>query len=201
MLDTFGRPLKSLRVSLIDKCNLRCRYCMPEEEYAWLPHDDILTVEQIGDLVDVFSELGVDKVRLTGGEPLLRSAGLDRVTVSLDTLRRERFKQLMRGYNDDELTDIIASTTEPFCRACDRSRLTGDGMWFLCLYAAHGIDLRKPLRQRASQDEIRSLIVRGWTDRTDSGAEDRQALSSRGPLYQIKDLRKDPHREMHTLGG
>ncbi len=310
VLDTFGRPLKSLRVSLIDKCNLRCQYCMPEEEYVWLPRDDILTVEQIGDLVDVFSELGVDKVRLTGGEPLLRrevvdvverlaanpdvrdlsmttngvllakqaeslrSAGLDRVTVSLDTLRRERFKQLtrrdrlpqvlegidaalerglkplkintvvMRGYNDDELTDlidfagdkgaevrfieymdvggatrwsmdmvvssrevlsrlkshygpieplgdrgsapadryalpdgttfgIIASTTEPFCRACDRSRLTADGIWFLCLYAAHGIDLRQPLREGASQDEIRSLIVGGWTDRSDRGAEDR----------------------------
>ncbi len=338
MLDTFGRPLRSLRVSLIDKCNLRCQYCMPEEEYVWLPRDDILTVKQIGDLVDVFSELGVDKVRLTGGEPLLRreaadvveriaanpdvrdlsmttngvllakqaeslrSAGLDRVTVSLDTLRPERFEQLtrrnclpqvlegidaavesglkplkintvvMRGYNDDELTDmidfarakdaeirfieymdvggatqwsmdkvvssremlsrleghfgsiepvgdkgsapagryrlpdgttfgIIASTTEPFCSTCDRSRLTADGMWFLCLYAAHGIDLRKPLRQGASKDEIRSLIVHGWTDRTDRGAEDRQALDSRGPLYQIEDLRKDPHREMHTLGG
>ena len=77
MLDTFGRPLKSLRVSLIDKCNLRCQYCMPEEEYVWLPRDDILTVEQIGDLVDVFSELGVDKVRLTGGEPLLRREAAD----------------------------------------------------------------------------------------------------------------------------
>ena len=338
MLDTFGRPLKSLRVSLIDKCNLRCQYCMPEEEYVWLPREDILTVDEIGELVEVFSELGVDRVRLTGGEPLLRkevtdvverlaanpnirdlsmttngvllekqaeslrSAGLDRVTVSLDTLRPERFKELtrrdrlpevlegidaavesglkplkintvvMRGYNDDELTDmidfarakdaeirfieymdvggatqwsmdtvvssreilsrleghfgsiepvgdkgsapagryrlpdgttfgIIASTTEPFCSTCDRSRLTADGMWFLCLYAAHGIDLRKPLRQGASKDEIRSLIVRGWTDRTDRGAEDRQALDSRGPLYQIEDLRKDPHREMHTLGG
>ncbi len=338
MLDTFGRPLRSLRVSLIDKCNLRCQYCMPEEEYVWLPREDILTVDEIGELVDVFSELGVDRVRLTGGEPLLRkevtdvverlaanpdirdlsmttngvllekqaeslrSAGLDRVTVSLDTLRPERFKELtrrdrlpevfegidaavesglkplkintvvMRGYNDDELTDmidfarakdaeirfieymdvggatqwsmdtvvsskeilnrleghygsieplgekgsapagryrlpdgttfgIIASTTEPFCSTCDRSRLTADGMWFLCLYAAHGIDLRKPLRQGASKDEIRSLIVRGWTDRTDRGAEDRQALDSRGPLYQIKDLREDPHREMHTLGG
>ena len=77
MLDTFGRPLKSLRVSLIDKCNLRCQYCMPEEEYVWLPRDDILTVEQIGDLVDVFSELGVDKVRLTGGEPLLHREAAD----------------------------------------------------------------------------------------------------------------------------
>ena len=338
MLDTFGRPLKSLRVSLIDKCNLRCQYCMPEEEYVWLPREDILTVEEIGDLVNVFSGLGVDKVRLTGGEPLLRreaadvverlaanpdlrdlsmttngvllaqqaeslrSGGLDRVTVSLDTLRPERFKQLtrrdrlaqvlegidaaaesglkplkintvvMRGYNDDELTDmidfgrdrgaevrfieymdvggatrwsmdrvvsrreilsllekhygaieplrengsapadrfgltdgttfgIIASTTEPFCSACDRSRLTADGMWFLCLYAADGIDLRRSLRERASQDEIRALIVRGWTNRTDRGAEDRQALGSRGPLHQIEDLREDPHREMHTRGG
>ena len=173
MLDTFGRPLKSLRFSLIDKCNLRCQYCMPEEKYVCLPRDDILTVEEIGDLVDVFSELGVDKVRLTGGEPLLRrevvdvverlaanpdvrdlsmttngvlltkqaeslrSAGLDRVSVSLDTLRPQQFEQLtrrnrlpevlegidaaaagglkplkintvvMRGYNDDELTDLI----------------------------------------------------------------------------------------------
>jgi cyclic pyranopterin phosphate synthase len=338
VLDTFGRPLKSLRISLIDKCNLRCQYCMPEEEYVWLPRDDILTVDEIGELVDVFSELGVDKVRLTGGEPLLRrevvdvvervaanpdvgdlsmttngvllakqaeslrSAGLDRVSVSLDTLRPQRFEQLtrrdrlhevlegidaaaegglkplkintvvMREYNDDELSDlidfakdrgaevrfieymdvggatrwtmdmvvssseilsrlarhygpieplrddgsapanryalpdgttfgIIASTTEPFCRACDRSRITADGMWFLCLYGAHGIDLRRPLREGASQDEIRSLIVRGWTNRADRGAEDRKALGSRSPLYQIEALRKDPHREMHTRGG
>ncbi len=77
MLDTFGRPLEGLRISLIDKCNLRCQYCMPEEEYVWLPSDDILTVEEIGDLVDVFSKLGVDNVRLTGGEPLLRREVVD----------------------------------------------------------------------------------------------------------------------------
>ena len=105
------------------------------------------------------------------------------------------------GLPDGTIFGIIASTTEPFCSTCDRSRLTADGMWFLCLYAAHGIDLREPLRQGASKDEIRSLIVRGWTDRTDRGAEDRQALDSRGPLYQIEDLRENPHREMHTLGG
>ena len=58
VLDTFGRPLKSLRVSLIDKCNLRCQYCMPEEEYVWLPRDDILTVEQIGDLVGAQDWIG-----------------------------------------------------------------------------------------------------------------------------------------------
>ena len=72
VLDTFERPLRSLRVSVTDRCNLRCRYCMPEEEYVWLPRSSILSFEEITRLVGVFSTLGVDKVRLTGGEPLLR---------------------------------------------------------------------------------------------------------------------------------
>jgi cyclic pyranopterin phosphate synthase len=336
--DRLGRPLRSLRVSLIDVCNLRCSYCMPEEDYVWLPRGDVLSAGEIGRLVDVFRELGVDKVRLTGGEPLLRPdvadvverlsanpglrdlsmttngvllaryaerlrrAGLGRVTVSLDTLRADRFRQLtrrdqlaqviegieaarqagfgrlklnavvIRGYNDDELADllefgrqrdaevrfieymdvggatrwsldlvmtrlemlealarrygpiepvsengsapaerfvlpdgtvfgIIASTSEPFCRSCDRSRLTADGLWFLCLYAARGIDLRTPLRAGVSADEIARLIGDGWAARRDRGAEERKALNSRGPLYRIEDLRMDPHREMHTRGG
>src|SRR2546430_11830552 len=70
--DTFGRPLASLRVSVTDRCNMRCRYCMPEDEYVWLPRESILTFEEIARLVGVFAGLGVHKVRLTGGEPLLR---------------------------------------------------------------------------------------------------------------------------------
>ena len=130
--DTLGRPLRNLRVSVTDRCNLRCQYCMPEEEYTWLRRADLLTFEEIQRLVEVFTELGVDKVRLTGGEPLLRrdlpdlvrccrrvpavqdlamttngvllagqaaalrEAGLHRVTVSLDTLRPDRFRALTR---------------------------------------------------------------------------------------------------------
>jgi Molybdenum cofactor biosynthesis enzyme len=130
--DTFGRPLRNLRLSVTDRCNLRCAYCMPEEEYAWLPRADILTFEETARLVDAFAELGVDKVRLTGGEPLLRKdlahlvkmiaaeprlrdlaittngillgaqapalrdAGIHRVTVSLDTLKPDRFQALTR---------------------------------------------------------------------------------------------------------
>src|SRR5256884_3608480 len=130
--DTQGRLLRNLRISVTDRCNLRCAYCMPEEEYVWLPREEILQFEEISRLVDVFIELGVDKVRLTGGEPLLRrdlprlitmlaakpalrdfaittngvllaaeapplrAAGLHRVTVSLDTLRPERFAPLTR---------------------------------------------------------------------------------------------------------
>src|SRR5256885_16449373 len=70
--DIFGRPLRSLRLSVTDRCNLRCRYCMPEEEYAWLPRQDLLSFEELERLTEVFVSLGVDKVRLTGGEPLLR---------------------------------------------------------------------------------------------------------------------------------
>ena len=70
--DTLGRPLRSLRISVTDRCNLRCAYCMPEEDYVWLPRQDILTFEEVSTLVDVFAGLGVDKLRLTGGEPLLR---------------------------------------------------------------------------------------------------------------------------------
>src|SRR5947207_13539105 len=71
--DTFGRPLTSLRVSVTDRCNMRCRYCMPEDDYVWLPRESILTFEEIARLVGVFAGVGVHKVRLTGGEPLLRN--------------------------------------------------------------------------------------------------------------------------------
>src|ERR1041384_7776196 len=73
LVDHFERPLASLRISVTDRCNLRCRYCMPEESYEWLPRNDLLTFEEIARLAGVFASLGADRVRLTGGEPLLRS--------------------------------------------------------------------------------------------------------------------------------
>ncbi len=70
--DTLGRPLANLRLSVTDRCNLRCQYCMPLEDYTWLPREELLTFEEIGALVEVFTGLGVSRIRLTGGEPLLR---------------------------------------------------------------------------------------------------------------------------------
>lgn len=340
LTDTLDRPLRSLRISVTDRCNLRCRYCMPEEDYVWLPRSSILSFEEINRLVGIFGNLGVSKIRLTGGEPLLRRhldglvsllsrqpavkdlalttnglllaryaaglkrAGLKRVTVSLDTLKEERFRQLtrnghhaevlegieearavgfekiklncvvIRGFNNDELVDlaefararrlelrfieymdvggatrwdprevvprqeilavlaqhygeieplasapgaagpaeefvlpdgtvfgVIASTTQPFCRSCDRSRLTADGIWFLCLYADRGVDLRELLRGGAEDGEIAGRIAEVWSSRSDRGAEERLAIRQRGPLYPVEYLRADPHREMHTRGG
>ena len=72
MKDSLGRTIDYLRVSVTDRCNLRCRYCMPEEGVEWLPHEDILSYEDILRLAAIFARLGVEKVRLTGGEPLAR---------------------------------------------------------------------------------------------------------------------------------
>ena len=337
LADQYGRPLRSLRISVTDRCNMRCSYCMPEREYVWLPRESILSFEEIDRLAGVFAGLGVDKVRLTGGEPLLRhdlaglvallrcrpaikdlalttngillaqqaadlhKAGLGRVTVSLDTLKPQRMLAfarsarhgeilegiaaargagfavkvnavIIRGYNDDELADlveygraagvevrfieymdvggatgwsmdqvvsraemldrlrrrygsvapetqpdsapaerflladgtrvgIIASTTAPFCRTCDRSRLTADGTLFSCLYGETGLDLRDPIRMGSTDAQIADLVAGMWSARNDRGAEVRAEAPARGVLYQLESLRADPRREMHTRGG
>jgi cyclic pyranopterin phosphate synthase len=105
------------------------------------------------------------------------------------------------GLADGTTVGIIASTTAPFCRTCDRSRLTADGTWLLCLYGESGLDLREALRTGSSDEEIAASIAATWTGRTDRGAEVRSEAPSRGVLYQLASLRADPRREMHTRGG
>src|SRR3954454_13976538 len=131
LVDSFGRVHRDLRVSVTDRCNLRCTYCMPEEGMAWLPRDELLTFEELERIARVLVErFGFDSIRLTGGEPTVRAplpllveqlgrlpvdlalttngvtlaliaddlaaAGLDRVNISLDSLRRDRVQALTR---------------------------------------------------------------------------------------------------------
>jgi cyclic pyranopterin phosphate synthase len=96
---------------------------------------------------------------------------------------------------------IIASTTTPFCATCDRSRLTADGMWYLCLYATAGLDLRGPLRAGASDDDLAVILRRTWEQRRDRGAEDRLASRDRHAFVPASALKRNPHLEMHTRGG
>jgi cyclic pyranopterin phosphate synthase len=102
---------------------------------------------------------------------------------------------------DGTVFGIIASTTQPFCSACDRSRLTADGMWFTCLYARAGFDLRTPLRAGACAEDLAALLSARWGQRSDRGAEERLALHRREPLAESNELKHDPHLEMHTRGG
>jgi cyclic pyranopterin phosphate synthase len=106
---------------------------------------------------------------------------------------------------DGTIFGIIPSTTTPFCSTCDRSRVTADGMWYRCLYATVGTDLRKPLRDGLSADDMRTFIQAGWESRRDRGAEERKALEKdgrrEGGLIGIERLREDPHLEMHARGG
>ncbi|MCQ4083379.1 GTP 3',8-cyclase MoaA [Streptomyces sp. RB6PN25] len=326
LIDTYGRIATDLRVSLTDRCNLRCTYCMPEEGLQWLAKPDLLTDDEIVRLVRIaVTTLGVTEVRFTGGEPLLRpglvsivgrcaaleprprlslttngiglariaaslrDAGLDRVNVSLDTLRPDVFQTLsrrkrhtdvieglhaardagltpvkinsvlMRGINDDEAPEllawalehayqlrfieqmpldaqhgwqrknmvtaeeiltklstrftltpeessargsapaerwlvdggpatvgVIASVTRPFCRACDRTRLTADGQVRNCLFAREESDLRTALRAGAADAEIAALWRAAmWGKKAGSGLDDPSFLQPQRPMSAI----------------
>ncbi|WP_030544563.1 GTP 3',8-cyclase MoaA [Streptomyces albus] len=326
LIDTFGRVATDLRVSLTDRCNLRCTYCMPEEGLQWLAKPELLTDDEIVRLVGIgVTALGIEEVRFTGGEPLLRpglagivercaaleprprmslttngiglertagalrEAGLDRVNVSLDTLRPEVFRTmtrrdrhrdvlrgleaaraagldpvkvnavLMPGLNDGEAPDllawaveqgyelrfieqmpldaqhgwtrdgmitageilaslrtrfdltaedegergsapaerwlvdggparvgVIASVTRPFCRACDRTRLTADGQVRTCLFAREESDLRGALRSGAPDEEIARLWRTAmWGKKAGSGLDDPSFLQPQRPMSAI----------------
>src|SRR5262249_56299593 len=96
---------------------------------------------------------------------------------------------------------IIASPMAPFCRSCNRPGYTADGLWYLCLYARQGIDLRQPLRAGASSEALATIIASGWQTRQDRGAEDRKTLETQGTrstLIPLERLRNEPHLEMHS---
>jgi len=303
-VDTFGRIADDLRVSVTDRCNFRCTYCMPAEGLAWLPKSEILSFEESTRLLGIFVGLGVASIKVTGGEPTVRAdlptlvrmyrevgpeldisittngvlldrlagplaeAGVDRATVSCDSLMRHRFAEMTRrdaldkvfaglkaaeeagltpikintvvigGTNDDELVEfarwsretgyevrfieympldaehawerskvvpsrrvleiidstfplaavghanepatsyafadgapgrigVIASVTEPFCDTCNRLRLTAEGQVRACLFSLEETDLRVPMREGATDEElarlIRTTVWRKWS--------------------------------------
>ncbi len=173
ILDTHSRPLRTLRLSVTDRCNLRCAYCMPEANYAWIPRPELLTFEELRRVVSRFLLLGVTKVRITGGEPLVRkdvprlvqllagagvpelalttngvllaeqaqalkAAGLQHLTVSLDTLSPERFLSLTRRPQHAEvLRGLEAATHAGF----------------------HGLKLDTVLLRGVNDDEVPALLA------------------------------------------
>jgi cyclic pyranopterin phosphate synthase len=102
---------------------------------------------------------------------------------------------------DGTIVGVVTSTTAPFCRDCDRSRLTADGRWYRCLYAEEGTDLAAPLRSGATDVELLGIIRREWQARSDRGAELRVAKPDRGVLVPLTRLKEDPRLEMHVRGG
>jgi len=297
LVDSWGREIKSVRVSVTDKCNFRCTYCMPAEGLEWLRRDEVLSFEEIARLVGVLARMGVDEVRLTGGEPLVRrdlptlvallaqvdgvrdlslttngvlldrlagplvEAGLRRLNVSLDSLDHVRFAELTRrdaldqvlrgleeaerhpelrpikvncvaikGFTEEEVPRLAAlarrkpyvvrfiecmpldadegwradqvltgaeiralievehgplvelptkpsstarrfgfadgggelgfvnPVSEPFCSTCDRIRVTADGQLRTCLFSRREWDLKTPLRDGSSDDDLAAAI-------------------------------------------
>ena len=293
MLDKFNRNIEYLRISVIDRCNLRCVYCMPEKGVEFIPHEEILTYDEILKICDVVSELGIKKIKITGGEPLVRKdivdlirdiknldkieqvtlttngillydmlddlydAGIDAINISLDTLKSDNFKRITRkdglekvlksidkaydlgirvkinflaikDFNIDEIADIasfaedrdidvrfielmpigfgqkykeiqsdeilsilesrfgrfetvtekrgngpakyyknenlkgcigfISAISHEFCESCNRIRLTSNGFLKLCLHYNKGIDLKEPIRNGISNEDLKILI-------------------------------------------
>jgi GTP 3',8-cyclase len=320
--DRLGRPLRDLRISVIDRCNFRCPYCMPAELYGehhqFLPRSHWLTSGEIKRVASLFAQLGVKKIRLTGGEPLedialttnatrlaehaaeLKAAGLKRLTVSLDSLDERVFKEMNggrgdlatvlsgldaarragfaplkinavieRGKNDHTALDLverfrgtgtivrfieymdvgtvngwrpdrvvsskellerigarwpveprdsnyrgevakryvfkdgqgeigfISSVSAPFCGDCHRARLSADGTLYTCLFAAHGTDLRTPLRAGASDADLVGLLQNVWRNREDRYSE------IRGKVLERKAVDGDQTErvEMYRMGG
>lgn len=335
VFDSRSRPLRDLRISVTDKCNFRCQYCMPAEifgpDYPFLPQNKLLSFEEITRLTRIFTSIGVEKIRITGGEPLMRrelptliamirqvdgvrdiamttngsllakhaaalkEAGLDRVTVSLDSLDQERFGKMngrgyqvesivhgidaaaaaglgvkinmvvQRGVNDQDVvpmaaffrekghtlrfiefmdvgnsngwkldqvvpsreivemihaqmplepiepnyygevasryryvgTDqeigLISSVTQAFCSTCTRARLSAEGKLYNCLFASVGEDLRAPLRDGLSDDQIREQIQAIWQKRDDRYSEIR--------LSNTPELPNRSKVEMSHIGG
>ncbi|HKX58213.1 MAG TPA: GTP 3',8-cyclase MoaA [Steroidobacteraceae bacterium] len=333
--DTRGRPLLDLRISVMDRCNFRCPYCMPRETYGdgyrFLPAAERLSFEEILRLARAFAAEGVRKVRLTGGEPLLRTGladlvgelsaiegiedlalttngvllaqhaaelaaqGLARVTVSLDSIDPATFRRMnggfdgldrvldgiraareaglapvkvnavvQRGVNDGQVLDLarhfrgsgvvvrfieymdvgnrnhwqhglvvpsreirdaigdawalrplapahagevaeryayadgageigfISSVTQPFCGGCTRARLSSDGVFYTCLFATEGTDLRAALRAGADAEELRRRIRAVWRRREDRYSELRELPQGDARPRKI---------EMYYIGG
>ncbi len=336
LLDTLGRPLHDLRISVTDRCNFRCPYCMPEaiygEKFKFLGKGQQLSFDEIERLCRLAASLGVGKLRLTGGEPLLRphlaelvtrlrgidgivdlalttngvllarqaqelrNAGLDRVTISLDTLDPAVFHRMsgnrgaledvlagieaaqaaefpggiklntvvQRGINEHTVLDLIerfrhtaiiprfieymdvgnrngwtedavvpssellamidarwpvepvpahqrgevatrfrfrdgggeigmiSSISKPFCGDCTRARLGSDGQLYTCLFATHGTDLRTPVRDGSSDEQLLERLRKVWRDRSDRYSEKRAELRKSRSAEKI---------EMHYVGG
>lgn len=313
--DRLRRPIRDLRISVTDRCNFRCTYCMPKEifgdDFAFMPKDELLTFEEIERLTRLFASIGVKKIRLTGGEPLLRrgmpdlvsrilkvdgiedvglttngvllganaqplhDSGLRRLNVSLDALDPELFGRLngrgidsalilrqieqarqvgfdvkvnmvvQKDVNDAEILPMaayfrergitlrfiefmdvgndngwsfkrvvtkkeiyerlsavhelepvepdyfgevasryryrgteaevgfITSVSESFCSSCTRARLSSNGIFYTCLFASSGFDLRAPLRSGASDEELLAQIVGVWENRADRYSDER----------------------------
>jgi cyclic pyranopterin phosphate synthase len=326
--DTFQRPLRDLRISVTDRCNFRCTYCMPahifHERFQFLPHEQVLSFEELNRLTLLITGLGAVKLRLTGGEPLVRqdidilvgmltkiegvddvamttnayllpkfasklkAAGLQRLTISLDSINEATFQKMngerstvakvlegidaakaagferikincvvQRGVNDNDIVSmanwareeghilrfieymdvgtmngwrlddvvpakeiaekvnaafplervkrsyssetalryqykdglgeigIIASVTMPFCGDCSRMRLSPEGQIFTCLFAKEGVDLKTPLREGATDEELVALISQTWNKRDDRYSESRTEATSKGDKVEM----------------
>ena len=165
VVDRLSRPLNSLRISVTDRCNLRCLYCMPEESYRWLPRQDLLTFEEIVRLTSVFQRLGVSRLRITGGEPLLRKE----LPVLLQQLSRLGFSDLALTTNGLLLADQAGALRQAGLRRLTVSLDSVRPAVFAEMAQRGGLQsvldgLEAARREKFSEIKIDTVLLRGRND-------------------------------------
>ena len=173
LVDALNRPIKDLRISVTDRCNFRCSYCMPLDEYDWIHKKEILTFEEISRLANLFVRLGVEKIRLTGGEPLVRQ-NLDRLVAKLSSIGG--LKDLCLTTNGALLAEKVAAlkasglkrvnisvdslSPEKFRQMTKRGDLSKvlDGIFAAKQHGLHPIKLNAVIEKGLNEDDILSLV-------------------------------------------
>lgn len=173
LVDAQKRPLKDLRISVTDRCNFRCTYCMPLDEYEWIDKREILTFEEIARLATLFVALGVEKIRLTGGEPLVRQnldhlvaklsaiAGLKDICLTTNgALLAEKVAVLKAAGLDRVNISIDSLDSEKFKRMTKRGDLTKvlQGIFAAKEYGLHPIKLNAVIERGVNDDDILTLV-------------------------------------------
>ena len=176
LADTYKRPIKDLRISVTDRCNFRCTYCMPLDEYEWINKKEILSFEEITRLAGLFVELGVDKIRLTGGEPLVRR-NLDRLVGKLASIKRlkdlclttngallaEQVSALKRAGLNRVNVSVDTLDPEKFKRITKRgdlSRVLG-GLFAAKAHGLRPIKINAVIERGVNDDDILDLVEFG----------------------------------------
>ena len=173
LVDGYKRPIKDLRISVTDRCNFRCVYCMPHDEYEWIDKKEILTFEEISRLARLFARLGVDKIRLTGGEPLMRR-NLELLIAQLSSI--ERIKDICVTTNGSLLADKVAAfkaaglkrinvsvdtlKPEKFKEICKRGDLDKvlEGLFAAQKQGLHPIKVNAVIERGVNDDDIVELV-------------------------------------------
>jgi molybdenum cofactor biosynthesis enzyme MoaA len=191
-VDARGRGLRDLRISVTDRCNFRCTYCMPKEvfdaDHPFLPHAEILSFEEIVrfiEFMDVGSTNGWRMDDVIPSAEIVRRIGAHFPLVVADPQYTGEVAERWRYTDGAGEIGVISSVTQAFCATCTRARLSTDGHLYTCLFAQQGYDLKRMLRADADDDALAGALASVWQGRADRYSEIRTAETAKSRKVEM----------------